>query len=423
MDRLLYGTPSIESLEDLQDKMSVHRQGYSFVTEPANKLERSYLDLSTKACLHPVYGLMSSDVWKIDAVHRYLREETSLLRNIMLMMYLRGGQAPRTTEFLSIECYNGPSTSRGIYVHSGSIVYVTRHSKARRMTNQEFQVARYLPKEDSNLVATYLTLIRPFADMLNRVCFGYDKERRLMFASPDKVDKHWQSDILTGALKNLTQELSPQPFGVQIYRQLSIAATERHVKEISRPFDLNDDKSTAADIEVVFAWQSGHRPTQRGTSYGIDAAYPDSLQPALLRVYRWVSSRWHDFLEQPRKLSEGTDPGVQVPARQRIAGTKRYNHDSDDELEPKRFRMSDVLQDDIARPIRTSGFLASALFGKDRNISDASITVDQNSWHKGSSCQNTPRRRPDTAGFFREQRKVVPEGVHGIQREETEASW
>lgn len=95
---------------------------------------------------------MSSDVWKIDAVHRYLREETTLLRNIMLMMYLRGGQAPRTTEFLSIECYNGPSTSRGIYVHSGSIVYVTRHSKARRMTNQEFQVARYLPKEDSSIL-------------------------------------------------------------------------------------------------------------------------------------------------------------------------------------------------------------------------------------------------------------------------------
>jgi hypothetical protein len=56
MDRLLYGTPSIESLKDLHDKMSVHRQGYSFVTEPANKLERPHFDLSTKACLHLVDG-------------------------------------------------------------------------------------------------------------------------------------------------------------------------------------------------------------------------------------------------------------------------------------------------------------------------------------------------------------------------------
>jgi hypothetical protein len=252
--------------------------------------------------------------------------------------------------------------------------------------------------------------------MLNRVSFGYDQERCLMFASPDKVDRHWQSDVLTGALKKLTQELSPQPFGVQIYRQLSIAATERHVKESSRPFDLNDDKSTAADIEVVFAWQSGHRPMQHGTSYGIDAAYPDSLQPALLRVYRWVSSRWHDFLEQPRRLLEGTDPGVQVPARQRNVGMKRYNHDADDELEPKRFRMSDIPQDDVARPIRTSGILASALFVKDRHTSNASTTVDRNFWHTGSSYQDTPRRRPHTAGFFREQRRLVLEGVRGEKK-------
>jgi hypothetical protein len=162
---------------------------------------------------------------------------------------------------------------------------------------------------------------------------------------------------------------------------------------------------------------------QRGTSYGIHAAYPDSLQPALLRVYRWVSSRWHDFLEQPRKLSEGTDLGVQMPARQRNVGMKRYNHDPDDEHEPKRFRMSDIPQDDIARPIRTSGFLASALFGKDRHTSDVSTTVDRNFWHTGSFSQNTPRRRPDTAGFFREQRELVREGMRGIQAEETEASW
>jgi hypothetical protein len=101
---------------------------------------------------------------------------------------------------------------------------------------------------------------------------------------------------------------------------------------------------------------------------------------------------------------------------------KRYNYDPDDEHEPKRFRMSDIPQDDIARPIRTSGFLASALFGKDRHTSDASTTMDRNSWHVGSSCQDTPRRRPDTAGFFREQRRLVLEGVRGIQREETEVS-
>jgi hypothetical protein len=50
-------------------------------------------------------------------------------------------------------------------------------------------------------------------------------------------------------------------------------------------------------MEVAFAWQSGYRPYQRGTSYGIDGAFPDSLQLALLRVYRWTSDQWHRFID------------------------------------------------------------------------------------------------------------------------------
>lgn len=357
MKRLLYGYNPGLMPDQLHDKMSNQRQGYSFVTEPENDLERAYLELSSKACLHPVDGLMSSDVWKIDAVHRYFKEETKLLRHIMLMMYLRGGQAPRTTEFLSIECYNGPSTSRGIYIHNGAIVYVTRHSKARRMTNQEFQVARYLPRKDSELVATYLAIVRPFTDMLNRACLGYDRERRLMFASADNVDKHWQSDVLTKALKDLTQQICLQPFGVQVYRQLSIAITERHVKDVSQPFNLYDDKTMAADIEVVFAWQSGHRPMQRGTSYGIDAAYPDSLQPALLRVYRWVSHRWHEFLRTDERPLLNPD----MTASESNSGTKRVISDGSEGDPVKRFRMSDVNQDITFMPTLKRGFLVSAL--------------------------------------------------------------
>lgn len=100
---------------------------------------------------------MVSESWKMDAVRRYLKEETDLLINVMLIMFLRGGQALRITEFLSIESYNGPSTPRGLYVYDGSLTYVTRHSKARRTTNQEFNIARYLPEEDSQLIVSYLT--------------------------------------------------------------------------------------------------------------------------------------------------------------------------------------------------------------------------------------------------------------------------
>ena len=63
---------------------------------------------------------------------------------------------------------------------------------------------------------------------------------------------------------------------------------------------------------------------QRGTSYGIDAAYPDSLQPSLLRVYRWTSDVWHKFLDETqnnndsgRTLSASTDTSRDSRPRKR----------------------------------------------------------------------------------------------------------
>jgi hypothetical protein len=43
---------------------------------------------------------------------------------------------------------------------------------------------------------------------------------------------------------------------------------------------------------------------QRARTYGLDGAFPDTLQPALLRVYQWVSSEWHRFLQfaQPKPI-------------------------------------------------------------------------------------------------------------------------
>lgn len=186
-------------------------------------------------------------------------------------------------------CWNGASSSRGLYVHEGSMLYITRHSKARKTTNQEFQVARYLPAEDSVSLAIYLIYIRPLADMIHRSCFETNRDRKYLFSSLEDPDKSWKPSRLTAVLRKLTKDIAGVELGVQVYRQLSIAVTERHLAHISKPFTRFDDKTAEADFGVALAWQSGHRPMQQGTSYGIDAAFPDSLQPALLRVYKWAS--------------------------------------------------------------------------------------------------------------------------------------
>ena len=250
--RLIYGVLPKIRLAELRDRWSNKTPSYSFVQGSANDLALAHLVLSSRACLDPAGGLLIGDRWDVDAVRCYLKEEQELLLDILLLMFLRGGQSPPVPELTSLECCNGPCTSRGVYIDGGSVAYVTRHWKARQSTNREFKVARYLLRADSLFVVYYLAYVRPFAGMLSRRCCGLERERRLPFASTEHPKQPWKIEMVTKALKKLTNKVCGMGFGVQVYR-VSIAITERHVKQTSRSFDRYDDTSSKADMDVAFA--------------------------------------------------------------------------------------------------------------------------------------------------------------------------
>ncbi|RBA11787.1 hypothetical protein FPRO05_14224 [Fusarium proliferatum] len=95
------------------------------------------------------------------------------------------------------------------------------------------------------------------------------------------------------------------------FRQICIGITEKHVREVYQSFNRFDDRSADARRNVAFAWQSGHRPLQRASTYGLDGAFPTKLQPQLLELYRWASSRWHEFLHLPSFLKH--TPRIEDP--------------------------------------------------------------------------------------------------------------
>jgi hypothetical protein len=302
--QMMYEWCPESDLTRIRDRLSNTALGYSFVTDPANGLGEAYLELSRRACLATVNGLMTDDDWDSVAVRHYLDRYDHLTRLLVLLVYFVGGQAPRGTELFALEHCNGASTSRGVCVHAGKMALISRHHKARRTTNSEFHVVRFLSKEPSKILYHYLVFIRPFACMLFRICYNMDAESTLLFSSPVRPTEPIKTSILSKILREQTISTLGFPVGVQVYRQLSIAITEKHVKQVANPFNQHDDKSKEADVNVSFAWQSGHRPLQRGTTYGLDGAFPDSLQPALLRVYEWASNEWHEFLQlQPPDIS------------------------------------------------------------------------------------------------------------------------
>jgi hypothetical protein len=195
---------------------------------------------------------------------------------------------------------NSAANRRGIFLYEGKFAIMTQVNKARRATNREFFVVRYLPDDLAPLLYQYMVYIRQFCDMLHRTCLGLDIDTPLMFPSTAYPHEPRKTEVLTKLLKSCTESATGVALGVRVYRQLTIAITEKHIKQMSQLFNRYDDTTSEADSGVAFAWQSGYRPIQRGTSYGLDGVFPDSLQPALLRVYKWVSEEWHRFLKLDR---------------------------------------------------------------------------------------------------------------------------
>ena len=285
-------------LNNVKDDMSITTRGYSFVQHPANGLSLEYLKLSTRVCMAQGNGLLRGDRWDYKAVADYLKSTESLQKCLAGIMYCLGGQAPRVTELFSLECCNGQSSQCGIYVYNGYMIYVIRHHKAKRSTNNEFIVVRFLPARPGKLLYYYLVYIRLVAAMFYRET-SMRKTRatsNLLFCSLDEPELPWPSSRMTDILKKNSNGIFEKPIHIRLYRQLSICVTEKHVKRLAKPFNRYDDQSADADPSVVFAWQSGHRPRHRDLNYGWDGAFPSKLQPALLNIYEWASIEWHQFL-------------------------------------------------------------------------------------------------------------------------------
>jgi Orsellinic acid/F9775 biosynthesis cluster protein D len=322
-NQLMYDWKPACHLDNIKDILSESAEGYSFVSEPKNGLSKAYVELLQRACSATTDGLMAGNAWNAKAVERYLTMHEDMLQQIALLVYLTAGQAPRGSELFSVEHRNGPSTLRGVCVHDGKMAFITRHHKARRATNNEFQVARYPPAEAGAIVYRYLVYIRPVVSVLYRVCRDVDYNPSLLFASHARPNEPWETDRLSKALQRQTADIIGISIGVQLYRQLSIAITEKHIRQISRPFDRFDDKRSSADVEHAFAWQSGHRPVERGNTYGLDGAFPNKLQPQLLRIYIWVSWLWHRFLQldgaaerRTERVTQDASQAQAVPANE-----------------------------------------------------------------------------------------------------------
>ena len=165
---LLFDLDVVVDLTKVKDDMTNVQNGFSFVQHPSNRLAHVYLDLSAKACTARRNGLFRNGQWDWKAIFSYRRKAEALEEMMLGGLHTACGQVPRAPELLGLECENGSSTERGLYVWNGFMVYLTRHHKAKRSTNREFVVVRFMPVRLGHIVYKYAVWIRRFLDMLDR---------------------------------------------------------------------------------------------------------------------------------------------------------------------------------------------------------------------------------------------------------------
>ncbi|KAL7903745.1 hypothetical protein GGI35DRAFT_492304 [Trichoderma velutinum] len=292
---LMLGLSPNTDLVKVKDDLTNGRPDYSFTRHPDNGLDQSYLDLVEEACKSP--ALSNRGHWNWAAISSYQKRATNLQEMLLGAFYTACGQAPRAEDLLTVDCENGEFTKCSIYIWNGSMVYIVRTHKA------------LLRREQLGCLADDL------------------KERPQSHRLFSTDGQPWEPNRLTLVLKKATTKAWGRAINIQVYRQITIGVTEKHVREIYLPFNQYDDRGSEADLNVIFAWQSGHRPLQRGITYGLDGAYPSRLQPSLLRAYEWASFRWHEFLHLASKitpcpspqLSEMNDQALGKPRKRKIS--------------------------------------------------------------------------------------------------------
>ncbi|KAH7471852.1 hypothetical protein FOMA001_g12951 [Fusarium oxysporum f. sp. matthiolae] len=200
-DRLMFGIQPNIDLSRIKDDITSSKSGHSFIKYPENGLESAYLELLVHAYTAGRAGLAQDGVWKWHAVTAYLKLVSRMGEQLAGGLYTACGQTPRISELLSLEYENGPNTSCGIYAWGGYMVYVIRHHKAKRLTNREFYVVRFLPVRLGHVLFKYLVYVRRVADLLRREQLGADSsaqqclQTRLLFQNNRRPSPTYQNQL------------------------------------------------------------------------------------------------------------------------------------------------------------------------------------------------------------------------------------
>ena len=324
------------SWESIQCDPSADRAGYSpfLPTEVPFAKNRDFVKKKMLDAIiakqHKASAI--SDLEDFEQVQRYSNIVQQFLQTLFLLIHFTSGQPGRLTEVSSIQIENTHNNgSRNIFMFEGHVAVVPRYHKGYNRDKSLKIIYRFLPRQVGALLVWFISLVRPFYQLINtsgtaRVSPHYRKARSPFLWSDNDGQQFKSLAVFAELMKRTTRRLLGITIRPSLMRHLLIAFGRKNDKkkngqiQIITPEELddfvNDIESDAREM------QAGHMPDTATAVYALSTHQvfrkPFSAPESNLKV----SSAWHQSLgfETMSELvkSDVQSEGMQSMLAQRI---------------------------------------------------------------------------------------------------------
>lgn len=278
---LLFGQwPDIQ-LGRIHDDLSVHRPSFSFIAQPANKLQIAFREVS-KVAFSTRGGCSFKSKAGRNKLQRYLRESDSFVRLLYAAIHITYGMPARGEELQTIRWADTITVQRNIFVYKGQIILIFAYNKANTNTNNSFYIVRSPCSTVQRFLYMYLAYIRPFRTFVSRQLgiVAESSANPYLFATYDSTTGCFSALLSHSCLKKSAPQ-SPIMLNTSLYRQIAVSITKKHFPALVTPFNLNTPKDYNSFLQLL-SFQTRHKPVTYALVYALKHSFLAKLQLDLI---------------------------------------------------------------------------------------------------------------------------------------------
>jgi len=262
----------------IKDELANIRNGYSFLTDPTNASLVESLRLKIEN--HSAF----STTPPAELVDCFLKEVQDFTEKLLILVHLTTGIPPRATETTSILMYNNPLLGkRNLYILGRQMFVSLIYKKTMQKQTNFVPIVRFLPAIVSNIVFSYMSLMRPMYDILN--FYLEDAYKPIPMLSLKDVES------FRTRFKDCFTKVLGVNIGISTYRHLVIHYMRNAVKK------WRNDINSTGSVDQIMNDLAGHSEQTDLENYATTKITRSfSMTEFDFQSYRKVCAVWHNLL-------------------------------------------------------------------------------------------------------------------------------